>query len=513
MKYIIKLFPEMIVKSKTVRQRMTKVLQSNIRNVFTRRGIICHVRIEWDKLVVRVDPVENPNLPTVDEVTKILTEIPGIQTVLSVEEYNYTDLHDIYEKTAAIYGNQLAGKTFCVRVKRKGKQEFTSIEVERYVGGGLNQNFPSGGVRLTHPDMTIQLEIDDEKLYLITKISTGLGGYPLSTQEDVISLISGGFDSGVSSYDFIKRGCRVHYLFFNMGGNAHEIGVKQESFYLWERFGSSHKVRFITVPFEKIIGEILTKTDHSIRGVVLKRMMMRVAAQIADKMKVEALVTGESLGQVSSQTLTNLSVIDRVTSKLVLRPLICSDKQDIIDCARKIGTAHFAESMPEYCGVISDRPTVKANPAFVDEQEALMDMSLVEDAVASSKWMDIREVPNDTKKTIGEVEVTAFAGLNEVVIDIRAQDEIDKHPLKDLERDHLEIPFFKIATEFPKLDRLKTYLLYCDQGVMSKMQAMYLKDQGYQNVKVYRPQVGGCAVCRANVESEEATNSSVAKAE
>lgn len=495
MKYIIKLFPEMIVKSKTVRQRMTKVLQSNIRNVCSRRGLVCHVRIEWDKLIVRFDATENENLPPQAELTKLLTEIPGIHSVLSVEDFVYTDLHDIYEKTASVYGERIKDKTFCVRVKRKGQQNFTSIEVERYVGGGLNQNFPSNGVKLTKPDLTINLEIDNEKLYLITDNSLGLGGYPLSTQEDVLSLISGGFDSGVSSYAFIKRGCRVHYLFFNMGGNAHEIGVKQESFYLWERFGSSHKVRFITVPFEKIIGEILTKTDHSIRGVILKRMMMRVASLIAEKMQIEALVTGESLGQVSSQTLTNLSVIDRVSSKLILRPLICSDKQDIIDCARKIGTSHFAESMPEYCGVISDRPTVKANVNFVEEQEALMDMSLVQDAVESSKWMDIREVPNDTKKTIGEVEVSSFVGLNEVVVDIRAQDEIDKHPLLGLEREHLEIPFFKIGTELPKLDKLKTYLLYCDQGVMSKMQAMYLKDQGYQNVKVYRPEVGGCALC------------------
>ncbi len=486
MKYIIKLFPEMIVKSKSVRQRMTKVLQSNIRNVFSRKGIVVHIRIDWDKLIVRTAEEESSVQFTAEQVNKILTEIPGIHSVLSVEEYDFTDLHDIYEKTAAVYGEVIADKTFCVRVKRKGNQGFTSIEVERYVGGGLNQNFPSKGVNLKNPDLTIKLEIDNDKMYLITNISKGLGGYPISTQEDVLSLISGGFDSGVSTYSFIRRGCRVHYLFFNMGGNTHEIGVKQESYYLWERFACSHKVRFITIPFEKIIGEILTKTDHSIRGVVLKRMMMRCASEVAKRLHVDALVTGESLGQVSSQTLTNLSVIDRVTDTLILRPLICSDKQDIIDEARFIGTAHFAESMPEYCGVISDKPTVKANINFVEEQEALVDMSLVEDAVNSSKWMDIRDIPEDTKKTIGEVEVTAYIGLNDVVIDIRAQDEIEKKPLNVQDREHLEIPFFKLATEFPKLDRLKTYLLYCDQGVMSKMQAIYLKDQGYQNVKIYR---------------------------
>ena len=285
---------------------------------------------------------------------------------------------------------------------------------------------------------------------------------------------------------FIRRGCRVHYLFFNMGGNAHEIGVKQESYYIWDKYSSSHKVRFISVPFEKMVGEILTKTDHSVRGVILKRMMMRIASIIAKKLGAGALVTGESVGQVSSQTLTNLSVIDRVTDTLILRPLAVTDKQDIIDKARDIGTIHFAETMPEYCGVISDRPTVKADINFVESEESKIDMSLVEELAEASKWMDIRDIPEDTKEMIGgDVEITDYAASNEVVVDIRAQDEIDAKPLIT-DKPHLTIPFFKISSVFKDLDQTKTYLLYCEKGVMSKMQAMYLKDQGFQNVKVYR---------------------------
>lgn len=486
MKFIIKLFPEIIIKSKTVRQMMMKVLQRNIRNVLARQKISVRVMADWDKLIVNTnDDENNPNL-TSEEVVSFLVNIPGIQTILAVEELSYIDMHDIYEQTAKYYGSQIADKTFCVRVKRKGNQDFHSIDVEQYVGGGLNQNFPSKGVKLKNPDLTINLEIDNDKLFLVTKKYAGLGGYPLSTQSDVLSLISGGFDSGVSTYQFIKRGCRVHYLFFNMGGTAHEVGVKEESYYIWDKFASSHKVRFISVPFEEMVGEILTKTDHSVRGVILKRMMMRVASKIAQKLGIEALVTGESVGQVSSQTVTNLSVIDRVSDTLILRPLIVSDKQDIIDVARKIGTSHFAESMPEYCGIISDRPTVKADETFVKEQEALMDLSLIDKMVENSKWMDIREVLNDTKKMVQEVEIATFAASNEVVVDIRAQDEIDKSPLIT-DKPHLTIPFFKIAKEFPQLDQRKTYLLYCDKGVMSKMQAMYIKELGFLNVKIYRP--------------------------
>ncbi|MBQ4487916.1 MAG: tRNA 4-thiouridine(8) synthase ThiI [Ruminobacter sp.] len=496
MKYIIKFFPEIIVKSKSVRQEMSKVLQRNIRNVLNRSAVKVKIQDCWDKLVVRLDETDGPCPRSSREVAEMLCRIPGIHNVMETEEYEYSSMHDIYEKTAAVYGPQIAGKTFCVRVKRKGKQEFRSIDVEKYVGGGLNQNFPSAGVKLKDPDMVITLEIDNDRLFLITGIYEGLGGYPLSTQEEVLSLISGGFDSGVSSYMFIRRGCRVHYLFFNMGGNAHEIGVKQESYYIWDKFASSHKVRFISVPFEKMVGEILTKTDHSVRGVILKRMMMRIASIIAKKLKAGALVTGESLGQVSSQTLTNLSVIDRVTDTLILRPLIVTDKQDIIDKARDIGTIHFAETMPEYCGVISDRPTVKADVAFVDAEESKIDMSLIEELAEASVWMDIRDIPEDTKEMIGgEVEITDYAASNEVVVDIRAQDEIDAKPLVT-DKPHLTIPFFKISSEFANLDQTKTYLLYCEKGVMSKMQAMYLKDQGFQNVKVFRlkEKQHGCCV-------------------
>ena len=496
MKYIIKFFPEIIVKSKSVRQEMSKVLQRNIRNVLNRSAVKVKIQDCWDKLVVRLDETDGPCPRSSREVAEMLCRIPGIHNVMETEEYEYSSMHDIYEKTAAVYGPQIAGKTFCVRVKRKGKQEFRSIDVEKYVGGGLNQNFPSAGVKLKDPDMVITLEIDNDRLFLITGIYEGLGGYPLSTQEEVLSLISGGFDSGVSSYMFIRRGCRVHYLFFNMGGNAHEIGVKQESYYIWDKFASSHKVRFISVPFEKMVGEILTKTDHSVRGVILKRMMMRIASIIAKKLKAGALVTGESLGQVSSQTLTNLSVIDRVTDTLILRPLIVTDKQDIIDKARDIGTIHFAETMPEYCGVISDRPTVKADVAFVEAEESKIDMSLIEELAEASVWMDIRDIPEDTKEMIGgDVEITDYAASNEVVVDIRAQDEIDAKPLVT-DKPHLTIPFFKISSEFANLDQTKTYLLYCEKGVMSKMQAMYLKDQGFQNVKVFRlkEKQHGCCV-------------------
>lgn len=100
-----------------------------------------------------------------------------------------------------------------MRVKRRGKQDFTSIDVERYVGGGLNQHISSAKVKLNQPDITVNLEIENDKVILVKSRIQGIGGFPIGTQEDVLSLISGGFDSGVSSYMLMRRGCRVHYCF------------------------------------------------------------------------------------------------------------------------------------------------------------------------------------------------------------------------------------------------------------------------------------------------------------
>jgi thiamine biosynthesis protein ThiI len=404
-----------------------------------------------------------------------------------VKQSEFTDKHDIFEQTKAVHEPTIKGKTFCVRVKRSGQHDFNSIDLERYVGGGLNQHCDSAGVKLKNPDVTIRLEVNNQNLFIITERHKGLGGFPIATQEDVLSLMSGGFDSGVSSYQMIKKGARTHYCFFNLGGSAHEVGVKQVSYYLWNKFGASHRVKFFAVDFEPVVAEILEKVENGQMGVVLKRMMMRAAAQIAEKRGIQALVTGESLGQVSSQTLTNLNVIDRVTDTLILRPLTAYDKQDIIDIAREIGTEDFAKTIPEYCGVISQKPTVKAQIPKIEAEEGNFDFSILEKVVSETRIFDIRDIGEETDQEVTEVETVEQVDSNHVVIDIRSPEEEDANPLEIDEVEVKHIPFYKLATQFGDLDKDKTYLLYCDRGVMSKLQALYLHDSGHSNVKVYRP--------------------------
>ncbi|MTD40851.1 tRNA 4-thiouridine(8) synthase ThiI [Erwinia sp. CPCC 100877] len=482
MKFIIKLFPEITIKSQSVRLRFIKMLAGNIRNVLKNYDESLAVVRHWDHIVVRAkDESQRPTL------RDALTRIPGIHHILEVEESPFTSMHDIFERALEHYRYELEGKTFCVRVKRRGKHEFTSIEVERYVGGGLNQHIESARVKLTNPEVTVNLEIEDDRLLLVTGRSEGIGGFPIGTQEDVMSLISGGFDSGVSSYMLIRRGCRVHYCFFNLGGAAHEIGVRQVAHYLWNRFGSSHRVRFVAINFEPVVGEILEKVDDGQMGVVLKRMMIRAASKIAERYGVQALVTGEALGQVSSQTLTNLRLIDNVSDTLVLRPLIAHDKEHIINLARQIGTEDFARTMPEYCGVISKSPTVKAVKAKIEAEEANFDFAILDRVVEEATNIDIRDIAEQSRQEVVEVETVTRFGPNDAVLDIRAIDEQEDKPLTLEGVEVVSLPFYKLSTKFGDLDQSKNYLLWCERGVMSRLQALYLREQGFNNVKVWRP--------------------------
>lgn len=482
MHFVIKLFPEITIKSTPVRKRMTRQLRENLRKMLRAIDPAIEVEQDWEKLQVK----GADNAEVAEQVSDLLARTPGIANFSRVQHFPLGDFDDILAKTLSVWRDKLADKTFVLRVKRSGKHSFTSGDVERVVGGGLLHQSEASGVSLKQPDVTVRLEIRHEELFVIEETSKGLGGFPLGSQDTVISLISGGFDSTVSSYLTTKRGLRTHYLFFNLGGRAHEVGVKEVAFYLWNKFGSSHRVRFVTVPFEAVVGEILSKVRNAEMGVVLKRMMLRAATQVAKEMDVQALVTGESVAQVSSQTLANLAVIDSVTDTLVLRPLITSDKNDIIDIARAIGTEQFAASMPEYCGVISVKPTTRAREDKVAAEEENFDFSVLEQAVDDRRVQNIDEVMAADSPLV-DVEIFQIPMPDSVILDIRHPNEVEVRPLSVAGATVQAVPFFTLQNRFKQLEQDTRYLLYCEKGVMSRLHAELLVEQGFSNVAVYRP--------------------------
>lgn len=485
MLYTIKLHPEITIKTKPVRQLMTKSLAQNTRNVLRRIHPEVTVRNDWDSILVRTpDATEDWVNEAIEEALEC---IPGIAFYNAVVDFPLGDFDDMVRDTLSVWKDDLAGKTFCVRVKRSGHHDFTSVEAERYVGGGLNRFTEAAGVRLKQPDVEVKLEIKRNRLYVVKQRRRGMGGYPLGTQETVLTLVSGGFDSTVAAYQMLRRGVKSHFLFFNLGGAAHENGVKEVVYYLWKKYGSSHRVNFVSVPFEGVVEEILARVEDRYMGVVLKRMMMRAAERVAAYQRIPALVTGEAIAQVSSQTLPNLSHIDAVTDSLVIRPLIVTDKPEIIEIARAIGTATFAERMPEYCGVISRKPNAACKRADVEAAEADFDWAVLERAVEAARTEAIDELSWVSREALeADLDAPAEADRPVVVIDVRHPTEAEEDPLELPGRDVLRIPFYSLNRRFGTLDPDVHYLLYCDKGVMSKLHALHLKDAGFGNVGVYR---------------------------
>ncbi|HDZ56847.1 MAG TPA: tRNA 4-thiouridine(8) synthase ThiI [Pseudomonas xinjiangensis] len=481
MKLIIKFFPEITIKTRQVRKRFVSQLKSNLRLLMAAIDSQAKVNGSWDSLQVVLGP--DPELQA--RAIERLCNTPGIAHFLEVHDYPLGTLDELAELCIQNVGQQLTGRRFGIRCKRVGNHPFSSQEVSAHIGQILMQRCHAAGVSLKDPDVWIKLEIRDQRVWLIQARHEGMGGFPLGTMEPVLSLLSGGFDSTVASYQMLQRGLLPHFIFFNLGGRAHELGVRQVAHYLWERYAASHRLRFISVPFEGVVAQLLENVENSQMGVVLKRMMLRAANRIAERLDLDALVTGEAIAQVASQTLPNLAVIDQVSDLLVLRPLITTSKTDIIDTARRIGTDAFSSTMPEYCGVISVNPSIRSRPAQVAEAEATFDFSVLEAAIQAAHYADCCDLENDLEEG-SVVELVEEALVGQVVLDIRASDEQDARPLHLSGIEVVSMPFYTLGSRFAALDPARAYLLYCEKGIMSQLHAQYLLDAGHDNIRVLR---------------------------
>lgn len=481
MHFIVKLFPEIIVKSPPVRRRQTALLRDNLVRQLQSLSEPVRVLKDWEKIEVEIG-TEDPQLAAQCE--KILRQTPGVAKFSRTYVAEYSNLKDIPEKLPSQLHEGLNGRTFAVRVKRSGQQPFRSVDVERLVGSWVLENQPDARVKLNKPDRTIELEIRGNRVFALDETWQGLGGYPLGSQGAVLSLLSGGYDSSVASYQCLRRGLLSHFVFFNLGGAGHELAVREVAYHLWSEFASSHNLQFISVNFADVVEALRQNVPGNYSNILLKRLMFSTASQIALRMKLPALVTGDSVAQVSSQTLTNLSVTEAAAGVPILRPLITEDKGAIIDLARAIGTADFAASIPEYCGINAVRPTTEAKLDRVHDYESRLPGDLIEEALASAKSIPVASLLED--QNLPEVKCFSEVPQHARVIDIRHPEEIENRPL-ELNCEIETIPFYNLQRAFENREDSFLNLLYCDRGLLSRLHAELLMESGKTNIAVYRP--------------------------
>lgn len=267
-------------------------------------------------------------------------------------------------------------ETLRVDTRRVDKRfPLNSVEVNTRVGAHLCGKF---GVRanLGNPDVTVSIEIADGRAYIYARKVPGAGGLPSGVSGRVVGLLSAGFDSPVACWRMMKRGCNVSFVHFHSMPYTTERSVDQvrEIAKLLTTY-QNHSKLFI-VPFAEIQNDIVLKTEASFRILLYRRMMVRIAEKIARRERAEALVTGEAVGQVASQTLRNIRLIDGAATLPILRPLSGSDKEETIAASRLIGT-HDISCAPydDCCSFLAPRrPQTWADPEVLAAQEKLLDI-------------------------------------------------------------------------------------------------------------------------------------------
>lgn len=299
-------------------------------------------------------------------------------------------------ETAKVYlSAAFAGaKTFKVESKRADKTfPLSSIQLSQAVGGELAEAFPAVGVDVHNPDLTVYVEIREKYAYVHAPSLPGAGGLPVGMGGHAVSLLSGGLDSPVSSWMMARRGVELEMVHFV--SPPYTSQQAQDKVLELARLLTAYCGRMIVhiVPFTEIQEEIRKNCPEEYFTLIMRRFMMRLAQAVAKKAGAKALVTGESLGQVASQTMMALAVTDDVAQMPVLRPLIGIDKVEIIRLAREIGT--YDTSILPYedcCTVFTPRhPCTRPNIEDVRQAEAALDIEvLVEKALAGETWVRVK---------------------------------------------------------------------------------------------------------------------------
>ena len=270
-----------------------------------------------------------------------------------------------------------AARSFKVETKRSDKRfPMTSIELSQYVGGELAEAFPDTVVDVHNPELTVRLEVREQAAYVHAQAVEAAGGMPVGCNGAAVTLLSGGIDSPVSSYMIAKRGVRLVPVHFFSFPYTSELAKEKVLSLAKELTAYTGRMTLQIVPFTHIQEEIRRACPEEYFTLIMRRFMMRLADQLAHELRCRALVTGENLGQVASQTMQALAVSEDVTTMPVLRPLIGMDKEEIVKLARHIGT--FDTSILPYedcCTVFTPRhPKTKPSVEEAREYEAALDV-------------------------------------------------------------------------------------------------------------------------------------------
>jgi thiamine biosynthesis protein ThiI len=367
---ILVAYNEIALKSRYVRAALERRLVAQIEYVLRRNGYSeARAKRQFGRIIIKGAPAE---------AAKVVANVFGVVHAIPAEDSS-SDISDVLELAVRVASTTLKlNSTFAVRPKVVGDQSYRSHDIAVKAGAAINEANKTKGVKvnLTTPDVTVGIEVRDKEAYAYTNKIDGVGGLPYASQGRAIALFSGGIDSPVATWLIMKRGVETLPLFMDQTPYVGESYIKraEEAFAAISKYAPSEGFTLYSAPMGPVMEMILKSPEPRFTCVLCKRSMYRIAEEFCKFKRAKAIVTGESMGQVASQTLDNLYVLDSAVKIPVLRPLIGLDKVEIEDRARIIGTYSLTARKVEGCKVVPSTPATTSRIMKIEELEAKLEL-------------------------------------------------------------------------------------------------------------------------------------------
>jgi thiamine biosynthesis protein ThiI len=339
---------EVVLKGKN-RELFERQLQFNIKSALKSFGVKIDLRQRHGVIAILLP--EGTSVETADVLAQRLTDVIGLVWIHRAWRVAKDPDAVIAAALELVAGRPEVERkaTFAVRSRRRDKRfPLRSNELDRLVGGEINDKYGLP-VRLKNPELTVHIEVDRDEVFVFTDGLPGQGGLPVGTSGRGLVLMSGGIDSPVAAYRMLRRGLQVDFLHFSGIPFTTSESI-YKAYALVRALGKfQEKARLFVVPFGKAQQSLKASGADRLQVVAQRRLMLKTAEEVAHRLRRRVLVTGDSLGQVSSQTLQNITALDDAVSLPILRPLIGMDKTEIMADARRIGTLQISELPDEDC--------------------------------------------------------------------------------------------------------------------------------------------------------------------
>ncbi len=466
---VARLSGDICTKGSQTRRTFHKKLKSNLKDALNRGRTPYTFKLAEGRFDIETT---DPSL------VEYAARVFGLASVTRGRQYSWETLDDIVRLGVLEYGEAVVGKKFAVRTRRSGDSRtvpFRSPDVDRALGAALYER--SAGVDLSNPEFTARVDVRHDSVVFYDAEVKGPSGLPLGVEGRALGLISGGFDSSVAAHAMMSRGVELDFVFFNLGGSPHEQGVVDVMRVLTDRWCYGSRPVIHIVDFRPIVGELKTKTRGRFWQVLLKRLMLRAADQIAAEGDYLGLVTGDAIGQVSSQTLHNLHAVSAPIQSLILRPLVGMDKDDIVKQSRLVGTHDLSAQNAEYCALDADRCATRTTPAELDGVESMMDLTILDQLVAARRVERCDQIVDPVQVDVRVMSMPEDA----LVLDLRETLAPDEWTWEGA----VHFPYDRALETVGALPRGPRYVLFCDVGLKSAFLAEQMRAMGFADASSF----------------------------